>query len=60
MSVLPGGGSAPRFHILVEAEEVRWIVLGFEFDQALLIVPKRRPDQFLGFIPEKIHQIAVA
>jgi DNA-binding transcriptional LysR family regulator len=58
--VHPGRGSAPRLHILVETKEVCWIVLGLEFDQALVIAPKRRPDQLSAFVPEKIHQVAVA
>jgi hypothetical protein len=56
MSALLGRGLSAA----VEAEEVSWIVLGLEFDQALVIAPKRRPDQLSGFIPEKIHEIAVA
>jgi hypothetical protein len=51
MNAPPGRGSAPRRHILVEAEQIRWIVLGLEFDQALVIASKRRPDQLSVFIP---------
>jgi hypothetical protein len=44
MSAPLGRGSAPRLNILVEAEEVRWIVFGLEIDEALVIAPKRRPN----------------
>jgi hypothetical protein len=60
MSAPPKPGSAPRLHIWVQAKQVRWIVLGLEFDQALVIAPKRRSDQLSAFVPEKIHQIPVA
>ena len=44
-----------RLHILVETEEVRRIVFGFEFDQSFVVASKGRADQILAFVPEEIQ-----
>ena len=55
-----GGGSAPWFHVLVDAEKVRWVVLGLELGESLVIAPKGLADKILVFVPEKIQEEAVA
>src|SRR6266478_1277292 len=52
--------SAPRLHILVDAEEVHWIILGLEFDRSSVIASKRRPDTLGLRAPRKFKQVGIA
>jgi len=56
----PDGGSAHRRYILVEAEEIGWIVLGLEFNQPCIIASERCPYRVWLFIADEIQQVAVA
>jgi hypothetical protein len=53
-------GSAHRRHVLVEAEEIGWIVLGLEFNQPCIIASERCPYRVWLFIADEIQQVAVA
>ena len=59
-SAKTGRGSAHRRYILVEAEEIGWIVLGLEFNQPCIIASERCPYRVWLFIADEIQQVAVA
>jgi hypothetical protein len=50
----PDGGPAHRRYILVEAEEIGWIVLGLEFNQPCIIASERCPYRVWLFIADEI------
>jgi hypothetical protein len=52
--------SAHRHHVLVEAEEIGWIVFGLEFNQSCVIASECCPYRLWLLIAEEIQQVAVA